>query len=377
MMNSNTIKVFIIDDSLVFNRFLANALPLSNPSIQIAGSAMNAFDALNKIPAAAPDVITLDVEMPGMDGITFLGELLPKHLLPVILVSSLNVNVFDALSRGAVDFVKKPDMTGDYKPQDFVQKLAAKIFIASRARVRLPHSPAAKAPAVKGAPDSLSAVLPNPPAGRVKSPLAYSAKTRDLPNPIFPKSSHLIALGASTGGTEATLQILKELPPNTPGMVITQHMPEGFTAMYAQRLDRLCPMEVREAKDGDLIRQGLALVAPGGALQTKVVRTGNQYRVTCRPGEKVNGHRPSVDVLFHSAAEAAGSEAIGILLTGMGRDGAEGLLHMRQKGAYTIGQDKDSCVVYGMPMEARQIGAVCMQAACQDIAGLLIKYLKK
>lgn len=351
MTNSNTIKVFIIDDSLVFNRFLAGALPLANPSIQIAGSAMNAFDALNKIPAAAPDVITLDVEMPGMDGITFLGELLPKHLVPVILVSSLNVDVFDALSRGAVDFVKKPDMTGDYKTQDFVQRLAAKIFIASRARVRFPHSSAAKTPAAKGQSDSISALLPKP--------------------------TQLIALGASTGGTEATLQILKELPQNTPGMVITQHMPEGFTSMYAQRLDRLCPMEVREAKDGDLIRQGLVLVAPGGALQMKVIHTGNQYRVMCRPADKVNGHRPSVDVLFHSAAEAAGGEAIGILLTGMGRDGAEGLLHMRRKGAYTIGQDKDSCVVYGMPMEARQIGAVCIQAPCQEIAGLLIKYLKK
>ncbi|CUX49100.1 Chemotaxis response regulator protein-glutamate methylesterase [Clostridium sp. C105KSO13] len=190
-------------------------------------------------------------------------------------------------------------------------------------------------------------------------------------------SSMLIAVGASTGGTEATLQILRDLPENIPGIVITQHMPEGFTKMYADRLDKLCRMEVREAKDGDIISPGLALIAPGGDLQMKVLRDGSHYRVGLFPGEKISGHRPSVDVLFHSVAETAGQRGVGIILTGMGRDGAQGLLHMRQKGAYTIGQDKDSSVVYGMPMVAHQIGAVCVQAPCQNIAGLLMAYLRK
>lgn len=187
----------------------------------------------------------------------------------------------------------------------------------------------------------------------------------------------LIAIGASTGGTEATVQILKELPGNLPGILITQHMPEGFTKMYADRLNKLCQMEVREAKDGDIIHPGLALIAPGGDLQMKVVRDGNKYRVRCYPDEKVNGHRPSVDVLFNSVAEAAGQKAVGIILTGMGQDGAYGLLNMRKRGAYTIGQDKESCVVYGMPMVAHQIGGVSTQASCQNIAGVLMTHLRK
>ena len=190
-------------------------------------------------------------------------------------------------------------------------------------------------------------------------------------------SSMLIAVGASTGGTEATVQILSELPGDIPGILVTQHMPEGFTKMYADRLDKLSKIDVREAKDGDIIHPGLALIAPGGDLQMKVLHDGSHYRVRCYPGEKVNGHRPSVDVLFHSVAEAAGQNGVGIILTGMGRDGAQGLLHMRQSGAYTIGQDKESSVVYGMPMAAHQIGAVCIQAPCQNIASVLMTYLQK
>ena len=190
-------------------------------------------------------------------------------------------------------------------------------------------------------------------------------------------SSMLIAVGASTGGTEATVQILSELPGDIPGILVTQHMPEGFTKMYADRLDKLSKIDVREAKDGDIIHPGLALIAPGGDLQMKVLRDGSHYRVRCYPGEKVNGHRPSVDVLFHSVAETAGQNGVGIILTGMGRDGAQGLLHMRQSGAYTIGQDKESSVVYGMPMAAHQIGAVCIQASCQNIASVLMTYLQK
>ena len=185
----------------------------------------------------------------------------------------------------------------------------------------------------------------------------------------------VMRVGASTGGTEATLQVLEQLPADIPGMVITQHMPEGFTQMYAQRLNRLCKMEVKEAVNGDIVRRGLVLIAPGGECQMKVVRVGTNYTVRIYPGEKVSGHRPSVDVLFQSVAQAAKSGAVGIILTGMGQDGAYGLLDMHKAGAYTIGQDKESCVVYGMPMVAQNIGAVTIQASCANIPSVLMNYL--
>ena len=185
----------------------------------------------------------------------------------------------------------------------------------------------------------------------------------------------VIALGASTGGTDATLEVLKRLPADIPGMVIVQHMPTGFTKMYADRLNRLCQMEVREAQNGDEIHRGLALIAPAD-LQTRIVKKGSGYALSCMPGEKVSGHRPSVDALFHSMSEVVKSKMVGIIMTGMGQDGAAGLLAMRQHGAYTIGQDKDSSVVYGMPKVAFDIGAVQTQASCEGIADVLIRHLK-
>lgn len=211
----------------------------------------------------------------------------------------------------------------------------------------------------------LSISLPKLSAGQLRITKPSSLKIKDT----------VIALGASTGGTEATLEILRDLPAETPGIVVTQHMPEGFTRMYSERLNRLCAMEVKEAADGDIIRQGRVLIAPGGSCHMTVEKNGVHYYVKCKPGEKVNGHRPSVDVLFHSVAATVKRDAVGIILTGMGSDGAEGLLEMRQKGAYTIGQDKDSCVVYGMPMVAERIGAVCTQAPCSKIATLLVNHL--
>lgn len=184
----------------------------------------------------------------------------------------------------------------------------------------------------------------------------------------------VIAIGASTGGTEATLKVLKDLPANTPGIVIVQHMPAGFTKMYAERLNKICKMEVREARNGDTIKQGLILIAPGD-FHMSVLKRGNEYAVTCYQGEKVNGHRPSVDVLFNSVAEVFNKNAVGIIMTGMGRDGAEGLLQMRKNGAYTLGESKDSCVVYGMPMVAFNIGAVHKQGTNETIGPLLQKYL--
>ncbi|MGF6365060.1 chemotaxis response regulator CheB [Aequitasia blattaphilus] len=186
----------------------------------------------------------------------------------------------------------------------------------------------------------------------------------------------IIAIGASTGGTEATVQILKDLPADIPGMVITQHMPEGFTRMYAERLNKLCAFEVREARDGDAITSGLALLAPGGRTHMTIVRIGDRFFIRLFKGDKVNGHRPSVDILFDSVARSAGKNAIGIILTGMGNDGAQGLLHMRKAGAYTIGQNEASSVVYGMPMVAYEKGAVCTRTGLENIAGLIIRHTK-
>lgn len=342
------IRVLIVDDSMLFRKVLIDNLS-KNPNIEVIGYAVDAFDAERKIPALKPDVVTVDVEMPRLNGIDFVKRLLPKYPVPVILVSSLNLNVFEALSAGAVDFVRKPDMSKSYSVNTFLNTLNSKIFIASRAKIKVPGS---TSPVSK---------VPSKPLGLGKT---FSMNANNT----------VIAIGASTGGTEATLQVLKDLPADTPGIVVTQHMPEGFTKMYADRLNRLCQMRVKEAKNGDAVEKGQVLIAPGD-LQMKVVRMGSRYTVSCSPGEKVSGHRPSVDVLFQSVADAAGGSSAGIIMTGMGRDGADGLLSMRKKGAYTIGQDADSCVVYGMPMVAYNIGAVAIQASCSNIASVLLKHL--
>ena len=401
-MTNKKIRVLIVDDSLVFVNFLSHELPKADNRIEIVGYAMNAADAMRKIPTTKPDVLMLDVEMPKMNGIDFLEELLPRHLLPVILVSSLNVGVFDALANGAVDFVKKPDMSRNYSSRTFVQNLAGKINIASNATVKLPRvfhgsSVIKKGASFAGQPGSAGSIgaskvgtssrpVTAPAAGNtlnsgqsptIRKPMLapMTAATPKLTNRSLKLDNLIIALGASTGGTEATLQVLEQLPADIPGMVITQHMPEGFTQMYAQRLDRLCKMEVKEASDGDQIKRGRVLIAPGGDKHMKIVRVGANYAVRIFPADKVNGHRPSVDVLFKSVAQTAVGGAVGIILTGMGQDGAYGLLDMKKAGAYTIGQDKESCIVYGMPMVAQNIGAVTVQASCANIPGILIKYL--
>ncbi len=339
------IRVLVVDDSAVVRRVIVTGLA-DYPGIEVVGYAINAMDAQTKIAKLSPDVVTMDVEMPGMNGIEFLKKFLPEHPIPVILVSSLNLRIFDALEAGAVDFVRKPDDIEDC--EHFLRSLAQKIMIASQAKV------------VRRTP-IVSHSLPKTPA---ISPVSIPLHTQTI-----------IGLGASTGGTEATLEVLKRLPADIPGMVVVQHMPEGFTKMYAERLNRICKMEVREAVNGDEIHQGLVLIAPAGR-QCRVVRMGNRYTVSCQPGEKVSGHIPSVDVLFSSMASAVKCSMVGIIMTGMGRDGASGLLEMRKAGAYTIGQDKDSCVVYGMPMVAHEIGAVTIQASCENIASVLLTHLK-
>lgn len=339
------IRVMIVDDSMLARRIIQSGLQ-RYPNIEVVGEAINAMDARNKLPQLKPDVMTLDVEMPGMNGIDFVKDILPTHPIPIILVSSLNLRVFDAMAVGAVDFVRKP-MANDGNDR-FIEALANKIVVASCARVRrVPLRPLATANRPAPAPLSLGAGM---------------------------MGETIIGLGASTGGTEATLEVLRRLPADIPGMVIVQHMPAGFTQMYAERLDRLCQMKVKEAEHGDEIVRGRVLIAPGDK-QMRVVRSGNRYTVSCLPGEKVSGHCPSVDALFQSMAQTVRCRMVGVIMTGMGSDGAKGLLEMRKQGAYTIGQDKDSCVVYGMPMVAHNIGAVMQQASCENIAGLLVRHL--
>lgn len=343
----NKIRVVVVDDSIVFRNFLINTIN-QDPRYEVVGYAINAADARQKIPQLKPNVVTCDIEMPGMTGMEFLKDFLPTYPVPVVLVSTLDIRMFDALAVGAIDFVRKPDMSSSYGKDAFGRHLLTTLENASKAKVRLPNPNAPVMPA----PNKMT-------LDRIKT-----------------KKDMVIAIGASTGGTEATLAVLKNLPADMPGIVVTQHMPEGFTKMYAERLNRICKMEVREAKSGDQIRPGLVLLAPGGK-QMRVVRLGAGYAVNCVVGEKVSGHMPSVDVLFDSVSSVVRDKAIGIILTGMGADGAMGLLRMRKNGAYTIGQDKESCVVYGMPMEAYKIGAVTKQAALQDIPQLLIKKLSE
>lgn len=336
------IRVLVVDDSILARKVIIDGLS-ARRGIEVVGYAINAIDAKNKIKQLNPDVMTLDVQMPGMTGLDFLKSLLPQTPLPVVLVSSLNLGVFDALHAGAVDFVRKPD--SDISTEAFVRTLGAKVVEASKAKVKV------LAPSASNA--APAAALGASVSGRI-----------------------IIGLGASTGGTEATLEVMKRLPEDIPGMVIVQHMPTGFTKMYAERLNKLCRMEVREARDGDEIKRGLALVAPAD-LQCRVLRSPlGGYRVSCAPGERVSGHRPSVDALFQSMAQNVRCQMYGIIMTGMGRDGAAGLLAMRKKGAYTIGQDEESCVVYGMPRAAYELGAVTVQAPCKEISTALLRHLR-
>ena len=337
---NHTVKVLIVDDSLFFRTALQRAL-MQDPGIAVVGTAGTAAEAEVMIRSRSPDVVTMDVVLPDRKGTDFIRELIPKRPLPVVLVSSLDLGIFEALDAGAVDFVRKPaGLNSDYT--SFYKELIAKIKIASSATGK-----------------------------------KAAVRTADLPMPALrpgAKSEHVIAIGASTGGTEATLEILRRLPADIPGIVIVQHMPAGFTKMYAERLDRICSFSVSEARTGDRVEPGRAYVAPGDRHMT-LFRDSRGYYVRCAEGEKVSGHCPSVDVMFRSVARTAGRDAIGVILTGMGSDGAKGLLEMRKAGAYTIGQDKDSCVVYGMPMVAYELGAVVRQAPCSGIAGLIVRHI--
>lgn len=335
------IRVLVVDDSLVFRGTLARELD-RDPMLEVVALAADPYEARDKILEFEPDVMTLDVEMPRMNGIEFLRKLIPQYPIPVVVVSALGENILDALNAGAVDFVTKPAARGERSTEAFFGELIVKIKIASTAKVS----------ARKAAPDA----------------------RREARRQGLYKGNHIIAIGSSTGGTEAIAEILKDFSPNMPGTVIVQHMPPVFTAMYAARLNSGCQVEVREAKTGDLVVPGRVLIAPGDH-HMRVKREGSDYKVECFRGDKVNGHCPSVDVLFESVAKAASARAVGVILTGMGYDGAKGLLLMRQKGARTIGQDEASSVVYGMPKVAFNIGAVEKQAPLQNIAQLIYSLL--
>lgn len=333
MKMKEKIKVLVIDDSLVFRETLAQGLA-KDPVLQVVGTAADPYQARDKIIQLRPQVLTLDVEMPRMDGIEFVRKLMPQYPLPVVMVSAVSDKVFEALKAGAVDFVLKPDAANQKGIDSLINELIVKIKIASIAK--LGHW-------------KNSAVQQN----------SYKLES-NIPQ------RKIIALGASTGGTEAIHSILSRLPMDIPAILIVQHMPPVFTKMYAQRLNNSCSMEVKEAENGDIVRPGRVLIAPGD-YQMGIKKLGSQYHVECYKGEKVNGHCPSVDILFNSMAETVGSMGIGIILTGMGHDGAKGLLAMRKNGARTIGQDESSSIVYGMPKVAYESGGVEKQVALENI----------
>lgn len=334
------IRVLVVDDSALVRKLLTEELERAG-DIQVVGSAMDPYVARDKIAQLHPDVITLDVEMPRMDGLSFLEKLMAHHPIPTIVVSSLTPKDSDAYLRalelGAVDVIAKPG--SPYATPDIGRQLVSSIRAAARARVQR------IVPPPTGAPPRVAA----PAAGR-RTPAAGV--------PRLDTTHKILAIGASTGGTQAIEAVLKGLPADIPGTVIVQHMPAHFTAPFAERLQRVCPMEVREAKDGDYVVPGTALVAPGG-IHMQLVRSGAKYQVRLKDGPPVHYQRPAVDVLFNSVARHAAANAVGVILTGMGADGAAGLKAMRDAGAYTIAQDEASCVVFGMPREAIAAGAAC------------------
>ena len=332
MQLGKRIRVLVVDDSIVFREVLLRGIS-ADPGIEVVAMAADPYDARDKIIKFKPDVMTCDVEMPKMNGIEFIKRLIPQYPLPVIVVSAVSSAVFDAMNAGAIDFVTKPDVRSAKNVEIFINEMIMKVKIASTARVFLRKTG--------------------------DSPRQITANTNTGANKI-------IAIGASTGGTEAIHSVLKHLSGGIPGILIVQHIPPDFSRMFAERLNATTAMVVKEAQTGDYITQGHVLIAPGDQ-HMKIKRVGYRYRVECFESEKVNGHCPSVDVLFESVAEEAENQAIGIILTGMGCDGAKGLLSMRRKGARTIGQDEGSSVVYGMPKVAFNIGAVEKQASLEGI----------
>lgn len=352
-----SIKVLIIDDSALIRSLLTEIIN-KQPDMVVVGSAPDPLAAREKIKALNPDVLTLDVEMPKMDGIAFLERLMRLRPMPVVMVSSLteksSVITLHALELGAFDFVTKPKLDIRNGLQEYAEELTDKIRGAVRSRLRqTPHRNPVSTPA--------------PQKNNADVVLAAERHT-------FSTTEKIILLGASTGGTEALKTVLVDMPPDCPGILITQHMPEAFTKTFAKRLDSLCRIAVKEAEDGDRILPGHAYLAPGNR-HLLLKRSGANYVAELSDGPAVSRHRPSVDVLFRSAANCAGKNAIGIIMTGMGDDGAAGMLEMHQAGAYTMAQDEESCVVFGMPKEAIARGGVDEIVPLPDISRRLSAWL--
>jgi two-component system chemotaxis response regulator CheB len=346
---AKSIRVLVVDDSAIVRKIFTQELS-KHEDIEVIGTAPDPYVARDKIVRLKPDVITLDIEMPRMDGISFLRKLMKYYPLPTIIVSSLTPKnsemALEAMECGAVEVLAKPG--GAYSVGDMSVQLAEKIRAASQARI---------APAV-----------PRERASHLSETVQNFSKS-------LKRTTHkVVAMGASTGGTEALKTVLLQMPPNSPGIVIVQHMPPRFTTAFANRLNDLCQIEVREAKDSDTVLPGLALIAPGN-YHMLLRRSGARYYVEVKNGPLVCHQRPSVDVLFHSVAQYAGANALGVIMTGMGRDGAKGMLEMRNAGARTIAQNEASCVVFGMPKEAIRQGGVERVVPLEEIPATLFKML--
>lgn len=352
------IGVLIVDDSSIVRQVLARELARQR-GIRVLGTAPDPFVARDKILSLKPDVVTLDIEMPRMDGLMFLRRLMKHHPIPVIVVSSLTAKgtatAMACLEAGAIDVLCKPN--GSYSVGDLAQQLGD--VIRGAAHVRL---------------GGTIALASSPPAFTTAAPHSAPAAVRPPAAGSPPKSTHgVVALGASTGGAEALRIVLSSLPAESPGVVMAQHMPEGFTRSFAERLNTLCRMEVREARDLDRVVPGVALLAPGNK-HMRLARDGPRYLVQVCDGPRVCRHRPSVDVLFESVARAAGANAIGAILTGMGSDGAAGLLMMRRAGAVTIAQNEATCIVFGMPNEAIKLGAAQLVEPLGSISARILEF---
>lgn len=347
MQASRKIKVLVVDDSALMRQLLT-AILQEDGAFEVVGTAADPYIAREKIKALKPHVLTLDIEMPGMDGITFLEKLMRLHPMPVVMISSLTgqgaVSTLRALQLGAVDVVAKPAGANRANFLELAEEIRTKVRAASMARVRMdrPAGPA---------------IVPSDPGTR-------------------PDARKLIVIGASAGGTQAIMEILRRLPAELPAIAIVQHMPPKFTTLFADHLNRNSILDVREAKHGDILEPGTARVAPGGR-QMAVVQTSDGYELKVDDGAPVNLHRPSVDVLFHSAAKYAGAQALGILLTGMGSDGARGLKAIYDSGAFTIAQDQASSVIFGMPEQAIRLGAASVVVGLDHIPDRIVQWARR
>lgn len=355
MLTPKKIKLLVVDDS-IFSQALIKKIIAETTDIEVIASARNAMEAEQLIHQKNPDVVLTDVEMPGMNGFDLVKKIMQDKPVRFIIMSSLSRSVFDVLNAGAIDFVRKPDMASADNKDQFKKKLTSCIRSAVKANLNATKLCASSTgSASAGSSDSSNKLI------ITKNNLAYG----------------IIAMGASTGGTQTLTEILKRIPTNAPGILIVQHMPSGYTDMFAKRLNQICAIEVKEASNGDVIKKGTALIAPGG-IQTAIKRTPDgRYIVSCHGTDKVSGHCPSVDNMFDSVAKVAGKNAIGVILTGMGRDGALGMLNMRKSGAYTIGQDEKSSIVYGMPYEAFKLGGVTKQVPYQEVADEIVHKLNR